>query len=824
LNALAQRQLTELAEISNGAVQLLETEHDTENNRTTFTVSLDTSGIVSVGAGIRLRARERFVITVGSSFPYLHPGVFVMHRRWAGKPHVQWGGVLCLYAAPAVEWNPADGMRGLISRLNLWLQRAAAGDLDPAGQPLHPPVAYSSYKNGWVVVRPDLGDLAPWTNDTPERTRLLYAWCVKRGERIDVLDWLTSQNVYDRFIAGEFQARDLDGNALFFAPLVAISDILDMEYPDTAELLAAALQGYGFTRAELLKGFVNARTINKLIGTAIDGDDAVPAMMLLATPARRLEPGRPLAHITAWHLDDLGAQVTDLLEDVSPEHVDLTERVQNLAEEWLGLAKVQWMVMHEARPEVTRRRDSGSPVEWLSGKRVLILGCGALGAPIAEHCVRAGVAELHLVDKGVVTPGILLRQPYEDADIGYNKAERLARRLSRIRHDLTVTNSGAHIVTGTLTDPSAVTRYDLVVDATADIGVRVGIEQARASLRSQWPTTVTALFGHTAQRGVAAISRQGATGSGHDILRRLAIDTVSTPPAGWAAIATDLFPHPPRTERFFPEPGCSAPTFTGAAAETTALASALFTASIAVIADARTPAPMAAVGCDLSPGAAGPRPVLLEWHNDVTVTDQTGHYEVRLSSRALAEMRTEARRGRRVRGEKVETGGMLLGSIDEATQTVVIDSVTGPSPDSHLSASYFDHGTQGTQQVVTRTRELTVDRVGFVGMWHTHPYGLASPSPTDENGMADVVALGGTSRRALIVILGGNTNTWRSWLDSGTPPAIYARVVNRTTAHRPAAGGTAFLSSAAAWFPGGYAYPAPSPTDRHGHTLKDRGK
>ena len=216
--------------------------------------------------------------------------------------------------------------------------------------------------------------------------------------------------------------------------------------------------------------------------------------------------------------------------------------------------------------------------------------------------------------------------------------------------------------------------------------------------------------------------------------------------------------------------------------------------------------------------------MLLEWHNDVTVMEQSGQYEVRLSARALAEMRTEARRGRRVRGERVETGGMLPGSIDEATQTVFIDTATGPSPDSRLSASYFDHGTQGTQQVVTRTRELTVDRVGFVGMWHSHPYGLAAPSPTDENGMADVVTLGGTSRRALMVILGGSTNRWRSWLDSGTPPAIYARVVTRTTAHRPAAGSATFLSLAATWFPGGYAYPAPSPTDRHGRILKDRGK
>ena len=50
----------------------------------------------------------------------------------------------------------------------------------------------------------------------------------------------------------------------------------------------------------------------------------------------------------------------------------------------------------ENRPEITRRRDEGSPPAWLAGKRVLVLGCGALGAPAAEACVRAGAAALHL--------------------------------------------------------------------------------------------------------------------------------------------------------------------------------------------------------------------------------------------------------------------------------------------------------------------------------------------------------------------------------------------------------------------------------------------
>jgi hypothetical protein len=42
----------------------------------------------------------------------------------------------------------------------------------------------------------------------------------------------------------------------------------------------------------------------------------------------------------------------------------------------------------EDRPEITGRRDEGLPSNWLAGKRVLVLGCGALGA--GRRSLRAG--------------------------------------------------------------------------------------------------------------------------------------------------------------------------------------------------------------------------------------------------------------------------------------------------------------------------------------------------------------------------------------------------------------------------------------------------
>ena len=71
----------------------------------------------------------------------------------------------------------------------------------------------------------------------------------------------------------------------------------------------------------------------------------------------------------------------------------------------------------------------------LRAASVLIVGCGALGSAAAEFLCRAGVGELHLVDRDLVEPTNLQRQLlYGEADAaaGAPKAEAARRRLAAI--------------------------------------------------------------------------------------------------------------------------------------------------------------------------------------------------------------------------------------------------------------------------------------------------------------------------------------------------------------------------------------------------------
>ena len=161
---LALSQLQAMAASGDAAELLAACEPPGADDDLPVALSLRCSGLEKREGGLALKARERFHVSIPADFPFGRPSVRVAHRRWAGTPHVHWGRWLCLYQAPATEWNPSDGMFGFIGRLKYWLERAALGELDPIGGPLHPPAVYGrNWSLPMFVLRvdaPAVGDRA----------------------------------------------------------------------------------------------------------------------------------------------------------------------------------------------------------------------------------------------------------------------------------------------------------------------------------------------------------------------------------------------------------------------------------------------------------------------------------------------------------------------------------------------------------------------------------------------------------------------------------------------------------------------------------------
>lgn len=673
-------------------------------------ISLDCSGIQHRPPGIRLRQRERLRIYVDPDFPWAHPAVHATHGDWTGTPHVQWGTSLCLYAAPTVEWQPHDGMFGFLERLELWLRRAAVGELDPADAPLHPPVTYPSGSAPRLVIRANAPAVADAAWIGLSRIRRIGA------RRVDVIDW----------------TEDIAGDSGDIAPAVLLTEPMDWEYPTTVRGLLDALAARGVSWQLLL-------ALLRLTALRRPKDAGVP--LIVGTPMRRLAGQEPKQHLVAWYLSDVIADGLRLSLNALSEDERLREigtNVEQIITDWADHASVAWCPINELRPEVTERRDSRSPMRRaFAGKRIVVWGCGAIGTYAAEWIARAGATALILYDKAAVTPGILARQPFTDADIGRAKATVLAERLTAIDPNLAVEAHVQDVLTGPLDREDWHDGADIVIDATAAIAIASKLEAARRRTAER-PTLVATLLGHIAEHAICAIAPPRHTGSTADVLRRAKLACTSRP--GLEGFADEFWPDPPRTDYFQPEPGCSDATFRGSGAEVAALTGILLTAAAADIAAGR---PCATAHLYALPTAAhsGRRQASLSWPADAVAQDGLGRYEVRISQPALRAMRGWINRNDRAGDTRTETGGVLLGQRDQAAGVLWVDEASAPPPDSVASPEEFVCGTAGVAGLNSATRTRTRRSTTFVGMWHTHPDGRALPSPRDIASMSRLVSL-----------------------------------------------------------------------------------
>lgn len=118
--------------------------------------------------------------------------------------------------------------------------------------------------------------------------------------------------------------------------------------------------------------------------------------------------------------------------------------------------------------------------EKLALARVLIVGVGGLGSPIALYLAGAGVGTLGLVDDDVVSLSNLQRQVlYGEDEVGCPKALCARRRIEALNRDIRVE---AHVCR--LTPENAanlVAGYDLVVDGCDNFATRYLIDDTCAA-------------------------------------------------------------------------------------------------------------------------------------------------------------------------------------------------------------------------------------------------------------------------------------------------------------------------------------------------------
>lgn len=763
--------LHSVAQASDGALTV-DLGYEQFDGELTVRVYLSATTLLLSTDGIELQEWEPIDLFIPEVFPYRPPIAWAARDDFPELPHQARGSGFCVRVEDS-NWDPAAGIMGFLRAVIDTYQHIALGTLQGHLQPWRP-LDYRFNAEGCAVIKVDLSA----TVKAGQEASIGCAVGVRVNEqRIDIVEWLDLDAAMataagaDEFLAGELgriKARTPDA---FLVPAVIVAKSIALEYSDVWLELLLRLEEYDVDRNKLLSHLARLVTIGQ---PGSEGHEPTAVAFRLAADTGPSATGQDARFAAAL----LTQEDIRLLSDIST-----ADRTSHSSKEMLAafyLTPVRWARVYDGRSESVLRRAAARPTNKLVGAKVLLLGCGGLGAPIAEHCMRSGAARLHIVDSGTVNPGILSRQPFEDADIGKPKAGVLAERLGRIRPENEVTAAAADILHSGLFTDSDLGQYDLVIDATANRSVAATIERARRNNQDPWPTLITVAISQQATHGVAAVTPRGSVGAGIDLLRRLGLRTCTS--TALRDVYEAFFPRDAEKLNFRPDTSCSDTTFIGSATDLGALAAQLLSSALARLDQqfgAISSSPphrslsIVRLGNDDDLRAAL---VVLDLPPDRLAADHRQVYQVRIDESAMETIREHVRASLNGRTPGAgHTGGLLLGQFDAACRIGWVSRASGLPQGSTASPLKINLNTDEVRAYLDDHSSRSGGLLTLIGFWHTHPSGSAAPSDTDKATMRELVASSEwPSTPALLLVLGLPDDGSASEPPSPWSPEIHA--------------------------------------------------
>lgn len=723
------------------------------HGRLVVVVSIRMGVMETRSGGLEFREREEFLLWIPPGFPFERPRLTVAHDRFAGFPHVIWSHGICLYRE-ATDWNPRGGLYGFFEKLRLWLAKAAINDMDPLDVPLEPPHHLTDFSQSPFVVRAN----AP----VPAGKEWIgFAQLVKHANRVELVGWTN--------LGGAWPAGTVPALA------IVLPRALPSEFPR---------KGEDFFR-ELEKQNVDGNQVLRYLAyAALLTDPGDEIHLVLAIPMRRAANGEPRLHVAVWTTSRSLTKLLRLTLDKEEDPPTLTECRAELAEliyKDLAEDEIAFCNTFDDRPEIVVARDQGSAVSWFAGKRILLLGCGALGSWMGEIVARAGAAELQLVDSGLVKPGILARQNFTLDQVGSNKAVALAARLGAASARTHVSGTGEEAHDFIMADPARFAGFDAVLDCTASSIFQMELERDWRTFAGATPPMISVGIDAEAKRCIGISLPRGASGGVWDaylqLQHRTCVGNTNR------AVIDAFYGERARDRLFQPEPGCSEPTFVGSTADVMGLSSTALNILLP------------RVSCRGPCGVAFSTPAGSSEHVSVDVLElaqlrdiDAGRYRIRTTENVYREARAWVQQNNRLRSSQHETGGLLWGLWDDAVEIIWVFDASGPPSDSIHAPERFTCGVAGTADEHAARLRQTHGLSGFIGMWHTHPHMESNQSGVDLGGMAALVSrIGHNQRRALMLIFGrtaaGSTASFYVYESEGAAQAAVDLVTVASGGH-----------------------------------------
>ncbi|AZB52628.1 Mov34/MPN/PAD-1 family protein [Xanthomonas citri pv. glycines] len=674
-------------------------------------------GSVAPGNQVGIQPRERLWLGLDPSSKR-SPEVRALRRQFPSLLHLNAvasnePASLCLYENWAHEERQWTAQRHL-RRVLWWLREAARGSLHAADQPLEP----LFYGTGYTVILPaafqtqSADDLGAICLSALERNRL--GLCLVASDPANIANRVPIQPL--------------------LVELSPVEHVPIQRPPTDLGGLDEALSSLGISILEPLREALRRQFKSNTLARRQSGK----VLLILMLPRLRdgsIDRVDTCAFLTNVDINSLGLQIGSLFQPIPGGDPFAVE-------ELLGADAVppndRWKVVEIVLTEIKTipvrsdaRQFSGISTAGGDFSGVLA-GVGALGSGLVDTWVREGWGRWTCVDPDYVEPHNLIRHIVTSKAVGHPKAVSVCAQLGLVFGTEDSTPSAIVAEANDWSNPevkAAVEGAELLVDASTTIDV------PRDWSERELPRSASVFFTHNGLSAVMLLEDAGRT-------TRLA----SLEAQYYRAVINEEWGanHLRQGDQVRVGRGCRDHSIR-LPIDLAKLHSAHLARRLRLsVANADACAQVWTL--DDATGALSNDSIQLSKTKQV----QRGDWHVRWDEgleEKLHQMRAEQLPN--------ETGGVLVGVVDQVLRTLTLVDASAAPIDSVADSVSFVRGKEGSQEYVERCGVLTAGMASYVGEWHAHPEGYsANPSPTDVvllRTLADRLAADGVP--ALMVIV-----------------------------------------------------------------------
>ncbi len=637
-------------------------------------------GVEPVALVFGARGEQPAVLALRADFPE------TMHQNWTPDDTPR---ALCVDDRPWAEaqltFTPADYIR----RIQLWLAKAARGELHDTAQPLEP----LFFRNPATVILP-------------------AAALMPAGNPGELVGHIRSEHA--TIIVTEFVKQGTNNNAPKFVVISLRADPQGMRRlqraPQTLDALAQQLHECGIDLGAELR----ARVMESA------GVDSAAVRRLQARIA--LVVAFPVAGEDGRQADDLRAFIThDTAGDVG---IGLGVLARNESDVGSGSGYVRMvsvaagtavpdLAIEPADVHLDFDRAAGATISGQATpdkRRCVLVGAGSLGSQLAINLAREGRFQWTIIDNDHLMPHNLARHALHPIDVGRPKVFGLANRIHALL-DAPVTFLETDFLhpSAELTAKldEAVTDADVIIDASASVAV----SRRLADLPRPGARRLSVFFNPAGTAVVLLAEGRDSALTLHDLetqYHRL----IQTTPALAHHLQAEI-----------------GVRYSGSCRAATNRISASRAAQMSAIASQ-------AIVDALAGDEAAVRIWTLAADHSVTLTEAAVRpvEKIALGNWAVTYDEGLAAQIAALRAERLphETGGVLLGITDTSRRSIHIVAALPEPQDSTGSVTVFERGVAGLTAAVKEAAERSLHQVRYVGEWHSHPRGSSTrPSATD---------------------------------------------------------------------------------------------